>query len=229
MIQFNLLPDVKLEFIKARRMKRVVSLVAVAVTGVAVFVVVMLFLVVNVFQKKHLSDLSTDIKRDSSTLQAIPDLNKILTIQNQLRSLPELHNKKPVVSRLQKYIQQVTPTQASIANINVNFDANTVTFTGAADSISTINKFVDTLKFTEFTAGTTKNKAFSAVVLTSFGRDDKGSSYEIHLKYDPKVFDSGSDVTLNVPSIISTRSATEKPSEKPVDLLQPLSDTKANR
>lgn len=224
MIQFNLLPDIKMESVKARRSKRLVSLSATAITGFALIVVIILFLAVNVFQKKHLSDLSKDIKRDSAALQSIPDLNKILTVQNQLRSLPDLHAKKPVVTRLQKYVQQVTPAQVSIADIKVDFEASTINFTGAADSISTINKFVDTLKFTEFTAGESKNKAFSEVVLSSFGRDDKGSSYNINLKFDPLIFSSANEVTLSVPNIISTRSVTEKPT----DLFQPLSDTKVN-
>ncbi len=126
MIQFNLLPDVKLEYIHARRMKRVISLIATGITGFALFVLIMLFLAVNVFQKRHLSNLSADIKRDSAKLQSIPDLNKILTIQNQLRSLPDLHSQKPVATRLQKYLQQVTTTQASIADVKVDFVSETI-------------------------------------------------------------------------------------------------------
>lgn len=223
MIQFNLLPDVKLEYIRARRMKQTISLAATAVTALALFVVIILSLVVYVFQRQHLANLSRDIKQDAAKLQEIPDLNKILTIQNQLRSLPDLHGKKPVVTRLQTYIRQVTPTQVSIATLNVNFEEQTMEFRGAADSISTINKFVDTLKFTDYKAGDGEGKAFSEVVLSNFGRDDKGASYTLNLKFDSQIFDSSTDVTLSVPNIISTRSETEKPT----DLFQPLSDTQS--
>jgi hypothetical protein len=38
MVQFNLLPDIKLEFVKARRMKYLLSFVSVIVGGVAITV-----------------------------------------------------------------------------------------------------------------------------------------------------------------------------------------------
>lgn len=58
MIQFNLLPDVKLAFIKARKLKRLVMVGAASVTSVSLAVVILLFIFVNVAQKKHLSDIS---------------------------------------------------------------------------------------------------------------------------------------------------------------------------
>ena len=96
---------------------------------------------------------------------------------------------------------------------------------GNADSLSTINKFVDTLKFTTFKANgdsPKEGKAFNEVVLSAFGIDEGSTgpgnltSYEITLKFDPAIFattkgPSGSNVSLVVPQIISTRSETEKP------------------
>src|SRR5690606_17026897 len=150
MIQFNLLPDVKLEYIKAKRTKHMVTLVAGAVTALAVFIFVLLFIVVNVVQKQHIANLDKDIQEDISYLQQVPDLAKVLTVQNQLAALPELHNQKPKVSRLYNYLIQLTPSKASIAEIQVDFAANTMTISGSANKLQTVNKFVDTLKFTEY-------------------------------------------------------------------------------
>src|SRR5689334_20407685 len=100
MIQFNLLPDVKLEYLKAQRLKQAVVSIAAIVAGVVLAVLVILFLVVDVFQKQHLKAVNNDIKTYTAKLQSIPDLNKILTVQNQLNSLPALHAQKPVTSRL---------------------------------------------------------------------------------------------------------------------------------
>lgn len=217
MIQFNLLPDVKLEHIKAERSKRVVILAAVGVSGTLLGIVVLLFIAVNGVQAKYLSDLSSDIKRDSQTLQDTPDLTKVLTIQNQLNKLPELHNGKPVVSRLFGYLSQITPNQLSIASLDVDFDQSTLSFQGGADAISTINKFVDTLKFTQYrdtqasTDPANDVQAFSDVVLSSFGRDEQGATYQIQVKFDSAIFDSSKRVELIVPNIITTRSETEKP------------------
>ncbi len=227
MIQFNLLPDVKLEFIKAQRLKRSVLLISTLVGSASLAIVVLLFLGVSVFQKNHLNDLSADINTDSKKLHGIQDLDKILTVQNQLTSLTQLHDQKNVASRLPTFLQTVTPANVSIANVTVDFTTQAITITGAADKISTVNKYVDTLKFAQYTiAGSdTKLPAFSAVVLSSFGRDDKGSSYTITLKYDKPLFDETKDVTLTVPDIITTRSETEKP----VITFQPLSNTKAEQ
>lgn len=222
MIQFNLLPSVKLEYVRARRNKRMTLLVATLAAGAALAILVILFVGVQVLQKKYSSDLSKDIKTESKKLENIPEFSKILTIQNQLASLPALHNQKPVSTRLLGYVKQVTPAKVSIAKMDVDFDAQTMDITGAADSIGTINKFVDTLKFTTYkTEAGAEGKAFSAVVLSSFGKDDKGASYRITFKYDPTIFSNDSPVALIVPpGKITTRSETEKPEA----LFQPLSN-----
>jgi Tfp pilus assembly protein PilN len=222
MIQFNLLPAVKMEYVKARQTKRMTVLIATLVASASLVILVLLFVGVQIAQKKHSRDLSKDIKTESSKLEDTTDLNKILTIQNQLNSLTGLHDKKPVATRLFNYVKQVTPASVSIATLNVDFDAQTISVTGSADAISSVNKFVDTLKFTTYKmADNTEGSAFSSVVLAGFGKDDKGASYQLTLKYDPKIFDSAGDVTLNVPSSkITTRSQTEKPES----LFQPLSN-----
>jgi Tfp pilus assembly protein PilN len=219
MIQFNLLPDVKLEYIKARKLKRMVVIVSSIVAGSALTLMILLFLGVAVFQKSHLNNLSKDINSKKGELTKTQDLDKILTIQQQLNSLPKLHDGKPVVSRLFPYIQQVTPKSVSIDSLDVDFASKTMKVSGAADSISTINTFVDTLKFTNFKTSEDKDSqasesknAFSSVVLVSFGKDDKGSSYQISLNFDPSIFDGTLDVALSVPpGKITTRSETEKP------------------
>ncbi len=227
MIQFNLLPDIKLQYIKAQRSKHMVVVSAVVVASAALALLILLFLGVNVLQKKHLSDLSRDIKQDSSTLTKKPDINKILTIQNQLKSLPELHNQNPVVSRLPGYITAVTPDQVSITTLNIDFVQKTLNIEGQADSLQTINKFVDTLKFTKYTVGADTNQvnSFSNVVLTTFApSDQKSASYTINLSFDATIFDGSKTVNLVVPKIISTRSEVEKPSDL---FQQPTNNTKA--
>jgi hypothetical protein len=95
MIQFNLLPDVKQQYIRAKRMKRTAIVVSFLVAASSVFVFVMLFLSVYVFQKKHIDNVNNDIQASVKTLKETPNLNKILTIQNQLNTLPSLHAQKP--------------------------------------------------------------------------------------------------------------------------------------
>jgi hypothetical protein len=213
MIQFNLLPDVKLEYIKAQRTKRLVLTSAVLVSVAAFALMVVLVLTVFVFQKQYMKIVSKDITKYSNDLKATPDLDKILTIQNQLNSLTGIHEQKPDVTRLLPYIEQITPPDASISSLNVDFTNSTLKITGSADSLQSINQFVDTLKFTHYNKGTgDEPTAFSDVVLASFGRAEKGASYTINAVFDPVIFDNTQTVKLTVPDQVTTRSETEKPS-----------------
>ncbi len=214
MIQLNLLPDVKIAYLKAKRSKRLVLIISTILASVSLASMIGLFVVVDVLQKSHLKDLDRDINKLSSQLQNTPDLNKILTIQNQLASLPALHDKKPAVTRLFNYIGQITPAQVNYSRFGVDLGANSVNTSGSTDSLATVNTFVDTLKFTTFkaTPQDADKPAFSSVVLSSFARSDKGITFSITFSFDPAIFDSSNTATLNVPHKITTRSEIEKPS-----------------
>lgn len=212
-VQFNLLPSVKLEYVKARRNKRITMLAASMLAITMIVVTVILFLVVQVFQKKYSRDLSADIATESSRLQDTADLNKILTIQNQLGKLNDLHATRPAATRLFGFVTQVTPANVKIATLGVDFEGGTMNLSGTANEISTVNQFVDTLKFTTYKVNDTEVKnAFSEVVLSGFSRGLTGTAYQITLKFDPIIFYSTKEVTLTVPANkITTRSETEKP------------------
>lgn len=222
MIQFNLLPDVKLDYIRAKNLKRTVLVVAGLVSASAAAIFILMFLTVNVFQKTHLSHLNTDIADKSEQLKSTKDLDKVLTIQNQLNSLPALHDKKPVTSRLFNYLGLLVPAQVSIGKFDLDFDTSVMNVSGTTDSLGTVNKFVDTLKFTTYTYEQDGNKKeikpFSSVVMASFGRTDKEATYQVKLSFDKAIFDSANKGTLVVPKITSTRSETEKPTDLFKDL-----------
>lgn len=212
-VQFNLLPDVKLEFYKTQKSKRLIFNLAFLVSAVAIALMVISFLVANVVQKKALTDADKDITKYSNQLKNTPDLEKILTIQNQLTALPGLHNQKHILSRLFDYIPLVTPDKVSVGNLKLDTTANTITITGTSDAVATVNKFVDTLKFTSYTTtdATNKSPAFKSVVLTTVGRDATSVSYVVDATYDPVLFQAGQNVKLVVPQELTTRSVTESP------------------
>ncbi|HYF96910.1 MAG TPA: hypothetical protein VD947_02615 [Patescibacteria group bacterium] len=228
MIQLNLLPDVKMQYIRARQRKRMVMGLSIITSSVFLVLFIFLLLFVRVIQKQHLSALDKDISQVSSELKSKQDLDKILTIQNQLNSLPGLHDQKIIGSRLVDYLTQVTPVQATISDVTSDFEANTLSVKGNADALSTVNKFADTLKFTDFKTGEKEprqGKAFSNVVLKSFAvggansQGQEGITYELEFSFDPIIFanikdaEASSEVSLIIPKIISTRSETEKPDD----------------
>ncbi len=223
MVQFNLLPDVKLEYVKKQRSKRLVMMGAFGITGLCIFVLVLLFMIVNVFQKQHISNLNEDIEKTTAELKAVPELDKVLTVQNQLNVVNGLHEDKPAAFRIYNYLIQMTPNEAKISEVSVDFVENKMTISGSATSLQVINKFVDTLKFTEYVYSqdgepTEPTPAFSQVVLSSYGISDNDdaanrTSYTIDFSFDRTIFDNALDVQLVVPPIISTRSVTERPQE----------------
>lgn len=215
MVQFNLLPDVKLEYIKTRRLKRLMVTISIIFAGACLTVAVLLFLAVNVLQKKHLNDLDKDITAAASQVQRIPDIDKIITVQNQLTSLPALHDDKPAAKLLFGYLAQVTPANVTFSNVMVDFPNSTFTVTGLGKTFLDVNTFVDTLKFTTYTdkedPEATPKVAFSKVLLTSFSTTDKGATYTVEFSFDPSIFDNDKSISLTVPKTITTRSQINQP------------------
>jgi Tfp pilus assembly protein PilN len=224
MIQFNLLPDVKIQFIKAQRFRRFVMMISIATAAVAIAILIVLTFYVNVVQKKTVKNLTADITKYSNQIKNTKDLDKILTIQNQLKSLNTLHDQKPDTSKLFGYIAQITPASVFLNSLRVDLTGHTLTISGKTDSLSTINKFVDTLKFTTYNVvdksdkSATDNatdvpqtKVFSSTVLSSFSKALTGSNFSINTNFDAVIFDSKQEIKFTVPNIITTRSETEKP------------------
>ena len=180
MIQLNLLPDVKLQYIKAERTRGLVLSTAALITAAAIALLILL-LVIGGLQKKHISDLNKDIKSNTAKLQSQKDIAKILTVQNQLNSLTALHDSKPAAANLFGYLNGVTPVQVSITSFNIDFTSQTATITGTADSLSSVNKYVDTLKFTTYTTED------SSKPTKAFGHDShngrkRSAASDIHLR-----------------------------------------------
>lgn len=212
-VQFNLLPDVKLEYNRAQRQKRLVYGVCALACIVVFIIFIISFLSVDVLQKKMLSDANGQIASYSNKLKSIPNLQKILTIQNQLGTLPGLHQNKHIVSRLFDYLPQITPSNMNLGKLTLDTTANTIEFDGTADTVATINKFVDTLKFTTYKAqgSNSSNPAFSNVVLSSINLNGTEASYTVNASFDPALFAAAQTVKLTVPQETTTRSVLNAP------------------
>lgn len=210
MIQFNLLPDVKLQYIKTERTKRSVIGFSILASAVALAVFIFLVLTVDVAQKAYISSLSNEIKDKGNALQQTPNLSKMLTVQNQLRSLKGLHEQKPATSRMFDYLNQLTPTTVGISQMTLDVVSKTVVITGNASSIEAVNAFVDGLKFTTYKASDDtgpSQPAFTSVVLASFTRNDKSANYTINMNVDTAIFDNTKDVKLTVNSSAAAKTA----------------------
>ena len=204
MIQFNLLPDIKKEYIKTQRIKRLVMNASFIASAAALAIFLILASSVYVVQKKSIHDLKNDIDSNTNTFKNIPNISDALTVQSQLGSLSTLHAQKPSASRLFSYLTTLTPNNATISNLKIDFTANTLTIDGNAPGFDVVNTFVDILKFTTYSVqgGTntpaTPPHAFSSVVVSTFSRGAASATYEISCSFDPLIFNNANVVTLKV-------------------------------
>ena len=217
MIQFNLLPSVKLEHLKAKRLKRIISLSATGVIAACFLTVAGLISVVVFAQPKRLNDLDKSIKSVSNDIKSTKDINKVLTIQNQLSVIDKLHSDKPAIERLFTFITQITPKTVSIQSFSADVETAKIEVTGQAPTIEEMNKYIDTLKFTSINYGDatkTDIKAFPQVVLSSYAINQNGAGFNVSITYELDIFKSEkTTLKLSVPKITSTRSETERPTD----------------
>lgn len=220
MIQFNLLPDVKLDYIRTKRIKRLMIGVSTLVASSSFVIALLLFGYVNFVQKNHLNDLDRDISVAAKNITGTKDIDKIITVQNQLASLPQLHDGKPKASSLFLFLSQLTPAEVSVATIDVDFTTSIITLSGNAKDLLRVNTFIDTLKFTSFTVDGQKKNAFGNVLLAGFspgdlapekGTDAKEATFQSTLTFDPLIFNNETNTKLNVPNAVTTRSQLSNP------------------
>lgn len=215
MIQFNLLPDVKLQYIKAKRMKRLTMSISILVAGASLLIAVFTFIGVNVIQKSHMNSLGREVLATAHKIQNTKDIDKIITVQNQLNSLTDLHNNKPATSRLFDYLTQVTPSNVTISNIVTDNVLHSFSISGGAKDLLGVNTFIDTLKFTSYQSDADATKtlpAFSQVILSGFSASEKSATYQVTLTFDPAIFDNQHKIQLIVPQgKITTRSQVSQP------------------
>ena len=199
MIQFNLLPDVKKEYVKAKRAKRLILSASTLASAAAVGVTVLMFTFVHVAQKKNINDLSDDIETITTEIKSTENLNDILTVQNQLSLLPSLHEAKPETSRLFDYLTFVSPEPVRLASIDLDTTNSTMKITGETDTIATINKLVNNLKAVTYAvvAGEEETPVYSEV-LTQLSGDNDSANFTITMTYDPLIFDNTEEVVLRL-------------------------------
>lgn len=190
MVQFNLLPDVKLQYIRVQRTKNLVYTVATLVSVISLALFLIALVSVDILQKSELNSAGTSVDKASSQLKSISQVNNIITIQNQLKSLTSLHQNKNITSRIFTYLPQVTPANVSINKLDLDLTKGTMDISGTANSQADVNTFVDTLKYATYKVASTDTPkaAFPSVVESGFSITPNNISYSISVQYDPKLF-----------------------------------------
>ena len=108
MIQINLIPDVKREYLQARRMRDIAISISIIVSIAAAGVVgIMLLFLSTQAAREYLADRTIESEYD--TLSNVENLTHMVTIENQLSLISQQHANKSMDSRLFSILQAINP------------------------------------------------------------------------------------------------------------------------
>lgn len=210
MIEINLLPNVKRELLKTRAMRNRVISISFLVGGVSIAAVVVLALVLG-SQIAGEAVQNGVIKDRNDKLMAVEDLNKVVTIQNQLTKINEQHSRKKINSRIFDVVtavNPVAPNNVSFSDIKVNPGSKTITLEGSAvngySALETLKKTILNTK-----VQTTDGDKSSEVSLTkeikdgdtSFGENSEGKKvlqFSFSFEYAEELLAPANNGTVSV-------------------------------
>lgn len=239
MIEVNLIPDVKQEFIRAQRARNLVISLSIVVAIAFAAVVTLMALYVFGVQAVRSSSADSEISKQAKTLQNVPDLSKALTLQNQLAAISNKHDSTTVDSRMFDLISTVVQsgnTNVTISNFEINTDTTTITLEGESTSgYSAFDAFKKTILASKFQFQQKDSSQTQSVKLTdqvndgdrSYGQDASGRPslrFSVSFTYPEELFSRSStsgqfvapkktnatDSALEVPTSIFTGSGGNK-------------------
>lgn len=200
MIEINLIPDVKQELLKAQRTRATVISISIITSIVVGGIVAALALYVFGVQTVRGALADDAINKGSAKLEQVEDLSKMLTIQNQLKRINELHDTKQIDSRIFDVLAAVippAPNEVRISQLSMNADDSTITLEGQTRGFDSMEVFKKTLGssvivFNQDGADTTVNLA-SNIYTTDIGYGENSDGqkvlrFTLSFKYPEELF-----------------------------------------
>jgi hypothetical protein len=237
MIQLNLLPDLKKDFIKSQKNKGLVISVSILTTLVALGLSGLFFVYVTFAQQIQIDLMTQDVQKKAKELSEVENVDKYLTIQNQLSSIEMLHNSKGVYSRLFDFFNVLNPSapnNVTLVGAQLITADKSIVFNGTTASFESLNVFVDTLKNAQVTYQTADSTEpieelmFDQVFVQNSGLGSGSNkqlvAFTVRAVYRDAVFNAvNTGMKAEIPTIITTPSATEAPiPQKSSQSQQPL-------
>lgn len=186
MIQINLVPDVKQEFIRAQRVRMTVVTIATFIGAGSIGLVVLLFMWLGA-QGLRGNILDGSITDKSEKLAAVADIEETLTVQNQLSKIPDIYSSQHINSRIFDVIASVAPESdddnpIQYSNVVVDTSTSTVSVEAQTPRFNGLDAFKKTIEATEFEFTTGDNEERTTVPLASnisiasqsYGQDSSG-------------------------------------------------------
>ncbi len=154
MIRLNLLPDIKREYLKARRTEAKAISFSILLGLMAIIGVIMIGVYVYVVQQVQTGLLTDSIKNNTKTLEAEKDVDKYLTLQSQLANIDTLHQAKTNYSRLLDILPRLNPAapnNVDITEITIDSTTSVISLSGNANDYTGLITYRDTIRNTKLT------------------------------------------------------------------------------
>lgn len=162
MISINLLPDIKKDLLRVRRERNLVVTVSVIAVGVSVGILLVLGATLGGMTVAKMATESSIESNEKKIDDAIKNdqLNRYLTIQNQLSQIDGLKDGQQIYSRLMDYLvalNPAAPNNATLQNVilsssgasssssSSSADGITVTLEGSTADFASLNVYKNTL------------------------------------------------------------------------------------
>lgn len=134
MVELNLIPDVKREFLRAKQQQAVVVTISILSGMAAVALVIVLGLIIGT-QAVINVHYDQSIKDNYAKLQQVSGLSSLLTIQQQLGQLPQQNSGRLIDSRIFDILSAVNPpapNHVSFTTIQIDPSTDTISLEGSA-------------------------------------------------------------------------------------------------
>ena len=183
MIEINLIPDVKQEFLRAQRMRNAAVSFSIMIGIIAAGIVGFLALLLGA-QLVHENVQKNAITSEFAKLKSINGVSDLLTIQSQLQSISVLNDNRSMTSRAFDTIVAITPSapnDVKISNVAIDPAENMMTIEGSTSSgysaTDVFRKTILNTKVTYQSDGTNETVPLTETVemgQTSYGEDATG-------------------------------------------------------
>lgn len=226
MIEVNLIPDIKREYLRAQRMRNTVISASIAVMVVSAGALVVLGVALGIVQGAGLL-ADNSIKSEHQKLSSQADLDELVTIQNQLTHVSSLDKERGMNSRIFEVLSVVNPSapnNITMSTVRVDPVNATVSIDGTAANSFTatdiLKKTILNTKLQYNDGSNTKEIELSTDVSlsnTSYSEEADGTTalhFTLSFKYPAElVSNSYKNVTIVTPtgSIDVTDSKTRVP------------------
>ncbi len=237
MIEINLVPDIKQEFLRSQRLRsKVISLSILTCLAAAGLVVVLAMYIGTQAIRDGLANQSIDSEfkklNDNN-----PDLSKVVTIQNQLSVVSQLNDNKQVSSRIfdtLKAVNPKAPNEVKMNMISVDPVKSTITIESTAnEGFNAADAFKKTI-LNSHIIYTINNKESRksltddvTVSNTSYGEDSTGKKvlrFKVSFKY-PQELTSNKPTSVQIESPTGVIDVTDSHLGVPMSLFtQPATD-----